>query len=99
MKDSGVRKFFVIVTYDIVKTKKRTRVMKLLKGSGYHVQKSVFECFLDEGQLEFLRVKLSQEIDEEHDSVRIYRIPDNRQTDVEILGVGEIPEEAQLTII
>ena len=35
------------VVYDISSNKERTKVDKLLKGFGFRIQKSVFECTLD----------------------------------------------------
>ncbi len=96
---SNTDKYFVLVTYDIVKTKRRTRVMKLLKGLGFHVQKSVFECFLDDDQLERLKLKLISEIDERCDGVRIYKMDRRAVARVEIVGVGEVAENNQLILI
>lgn len=92
-------KLFIIVAYDIVKTKRRTRVMKLLKGLGFHVQKSVFELFISEDKLDWLRFRLYQEINEEYDSIRIYKIGQGNNMDIEILGIGEINEDRQLILI
>lgn len=74
MKDTGADKKFVVVAYDIIKTKQRTKLMKLLKGNGDHTQKSVFECLLDEGQIQVLLQKIDEIIDPEKDTVRIYTL-------------------------
>jgi len=92
-------KNFIIVTYDIVKTKHRTRVMKILKGVGFHVQKSVFECYLNDRQLEVLKVKLSFEIDDRCDGIRFYKMAGRDVAQVDIIGVGNISENNQLVLV
>lgn len=96
---SRTNKNFIIVTYDIVKNKHRNRVMKILKGVGFHVQKSVFECFLNDNQLENLKIRLLMEIDDRYDGVRFYKITGKDVTQVDIIGVGEVAENNQLILI
>lgn len=98
-KVSNTDKNFIIVTYDIVKTKHRNRVMKILKGIGFHVQKSVFECFLNDPQLENLKIRLSSEIDDRYDGIRFYKMSSKDVTQVDIIGVGEVAENSQLILI
>lgn len=99
MKVTSAVKNFYIITYDIIEDRVRNRILKAMKGVGYHVQKSVFECHLDEEQINHIKNRLLKEIDEEKDSIRIYRIRHEGDIHVEILGLGEVPEEKQLTII
>ena len=99
MKDICCAKKFVVVAYDIIKTKRRTRVMKLLKGNGNHTQKSVFECLLDDRQIEMLTLKIAEIIEPEEDTVRLYIIPKREEIDITILGTGEVYEEPQLVIL
>lgn len=73
----------VLVTYDVsVETPEgRRRLRKVAEAClayGQRVQQSVFECSLSEAQLELLRHRLLQTIDEQHDSLRIYRLPQPR---------------------
>lgn len=37
MRDTSTAKKFIVVAYDVVKNKPRTKLMKLLKGHGEHV--------------------------------------------------------------
>lgn len=99
MKDISADKYFVIITYDIVDDRMRNRILKKMKGMGFHVQKSVFECFLDDDRIERLKQILLSEIDEEIDSIRIYKLKEKNITNIEILGVGELTEDRQLTIL
>jgi CRISPR-associated protein Cas2 len=84
---------FTVISYDIVDDKRRTKVMKLLKGYGMHVQYSVFECYLSPGQLDQLGRKLRALIDLDTDSVRCYRLDAASKKRTVTLGVGQVSEE------
>lgn len=61
------------VVYDITSNAERLRVSKLLKGFGFRVQKSVFECRLDKrGKAELVR-KLKA-LDIKTGFVKVYRL-------------------------
>lgn len=69
----------IIVTYDVstetaAGRKRLRRVAKACERVGQRVQKSVFECTVDEIQLEKLERELLAEINEEQDNLRFYRI-------------------------
>jgi CRISPR-associated protein Cas2 len=81
----------VLVTYDVnTETKEgRRRLRKVAtacKDFGQRVQYSVFECRVNEAQLESLRVRLLKLIDEEEDSLRIYRLYPPRKKNIESYG-------------
>lgn len=69
----------IIVTYD-VSTETREgrrrlrRVAKVCEGIGQRVQKSVFECKVDQMRYEELERRLLAEIDEKEDNLRLYRL-------------------------
>lgn len=63
------------------------RVAKVCEGYGQRVQKSVFECTVNEAQLELLRHKLLLIINEHEDSLRIYRLREPRDKNRERWGV------------
>jgi CRISPR-associated protein Cas2 len=70
----------VLVAYDVstetTEGKRRLRkVAEACLAYGQRVQKSVFECSLNEMQFEKLRQRLLQCINEQEDSLRIYRLP------------------------
>lgn len=73
--------------------------MKTLKGFGFHVQKSVFECYLDEKKLGYLEKKMKQLIDEKEDSVRIYLLPENMVEKMRVVGIGKINKQKKLILI
>ena len=73
--DKGRRRsLFVVVSYDIPDDRRRTRVMKMLKDYGAHVQYSVFECDLKPKDLKRMRERLERLIDKRQDNVRFYRL-------------------------
>lgn len=84
---------FTIISYDIVEDKRRTRVMKLLKGYGTRVQYSVFECMLDEAELAGLGRELRELIDLNTDSVRCYRLDADALKRIAIYGIGRVTTE------
>lgn len=67
------QRMLILVIYDIVDNKKRTKFAKLLLGYGDRIQKSAFEANLTKQQYN----KLVNEIPKfcsETDSIRVYRI-------------------------
>jgi CRISPR-associated protein Cas2 len=69
----------IIVTYDVstetaAGRKRLRRVAKVCESVGQRVQKSVFECTVNEMQFEQLERALLAEIDVAHDNLRFYRI-------------------------
>ncbi len=82
----------VLITYDVntetKEGKKRLRdVAKVCLNYGQRVQKSVFECSINEVQMEVLINKIVKIIDEETDSVRVYRLVEPRQKYVKVYGI------------
>lgn len=61
------------VVYDITSDKERGRVDKVLKGFGFRVQKSVFECRMNKRAKEELIEKLSN-LDIQTGFVKVYRL-------------------------
>ncbi len=84
---------FIVISYDIVKDKRRTNVLKLLKGYGTHVQYSVFECDLTPQQLLALRTKLTDLIDVHTDSIRFYLLDVAAVKRIQIVGVGQVSSD------
>lgn len=81
---------FTIISYDIVVDKRRTRVMKLLKGYGLRVQYSVFECDLTPEQLAKVVRAVTALIDLNTDSVRCYLLDAAAVERIRILGIGRV---------
>ena len=45
-------KFYVLVIYDIIDNKRRTKLAKIMKSYGFRVQKSAFEAWLTDSKYE-----------------------------------------------
>ena len=71
----------ILVCYDVstetpAGRRRLRRVAKACEAVGQRVQKSVFECRLDQMRLEAFESRLLQEIDALEDCLRIYRLPE-----------------------
>ena len=81
----------MIVTYDVstetVAGRRRLRrVAKICESVGQRVQKSVFECNVNQMQLEDLERRLLGEIDPKEDNLRLYRLTE--PTDIHVKQFG-----------
>ena len=81
----------IIVTYDVstetpAGRKRLRRVAKACEAMGQRVQKSVFECQVNEMQFEQLERTLLTEIDEKEDNLRFYRITEPVEVRVKEFG-------------
>ncbi|MBU1666226.1 MAG: CRISPR-associated endonuclease Cas2 [Gammaproteobacteria bacterium] len=80
-----------IVTYDVstetaAGRKRLRRVAKACEAVGQRVQKSVFECQVNDMQFEQLERTLLTEIDEKEDNLRFYRITEPVEMRVKQFG-------------
>ncbi len=81
----------ILVTYDVstetLEGRRRLRrVAKVCLNYGQRVQKSVFECKVDQTQMEALEQELLDEIDEEVDNLRLYRLQEPLNKNVKEYG-------------
>ena len=86
---------YVILAYDI-RVKRVSKVQKTVKQYLRPVQKSVFEGFLSEGELNRLKAELLTKINTEEDSVRIYSFQNCQGASID--EIGQVPG-ADFTII
>jgi CRISPR-associated protein Cas2 len=85
---------YVIIVYDIEESRV-SKVCKFLRVYLNWIQNSVFEGNLTESELKRITKDLKKIIDEEYDSVLIFKMKDKRYVDKEILGI----EKTELTNI
>nr|HID58695.1 CRISPR-associated endonuclease Cas2 [Desulfobacterales bacterium] len=90
---------YILVSYDIVKDKTRNKAMKFLKDLGTRIQKSVFECDLDDEQYARMKEGLEAIVDKRQDRVRYYRLCKQCVGRVVISGWGEIQEDEGFEVI
>lgn len=81
----------MLITYDVNTTtpdgaKRLRQVAKLCEKYGIRVQNSVFEVLVDGVQLVKLKACLKELIDEEQDSVRLYRLGNSYEHKIETMG-------------
>ena len=88
----------IVVSYGIRETRRRTRLAHALKDFGQRVQLSVFECHLEETQVEKLRERITRFIDPDRDSVRLYRLCHGCAECLETLGTGVRTEDPNVYI-
>ena len=89
---------FYIVSYDIPDDRKRNKVAKTLLNFGSRVQYSVFECILDDKQLEKMTLKLGKMVSDQ-DSIRIYSLCAKCQGVVSVLGRGKVTKDENVFIL
>lgn len=80
------RKRLILIIYDIIETKRRNKMVKLLESYGIRVQKSAFEALLDYGRYSELLLLIPKIIDND-DNVRIYRL--NSSNEVKLYGESD----------
>jgi CRISPR-associated protein Cas2 len=90
---------FYVIAYDIADDTRRVKVADVLKDYGRRVQYSVFEARLDAELIARLRERVHREIDDEDDSVRIYRLCAECEPRVEILGQGKRTVEEKVYVV
>jgi len=81
----------VLVTYDVSTEtpegrRRLTKMAKQCKNFGQRVQKSVFECTVDELHFEKMVRTLVKVMDKEEDSLRIYHLVEPVEKHVQIFG-------------
>jgi CRISPR-associated protein Cas2 len=90
---------FILVSYDIVDNRQRLRLAKVLTDYGQRVQKSVFECQLDDRQYLKMRKAIDKLVDPENDSVRYYFLCGACRRNVEVSGWGAVREEEEIIVV
>ncbi len=84
----------ILVTYDVNTLTKPgrarlRRVAKLCEGHGQRVQFSVFECTVNDAQMEVFRARLLKAIEASEDSLRIYTLRGGHAGSVQAYGHDE----------
>ena len=90
---------FIVISYDVVNDKRRSRIFRALKNFGQWMQYSVFECDLDKVNFVRLKDRLDHLINaKEGDSIRFYFLCEGCKRQVERIG-GEKPRENGAVIV
>lgn len=86
-----------IIAYDIRDERRLNRVRYFLKGYSTGGQKSVYECFLTEGELRFVVSKLRRMIFETEDRIHIFQLDGRSRTHT--LGIALRPKDPSYFLI
>ncbi|MEZ0329681.1 MAG: CRISPR-associated endonuclease Cas2 [Dissulfuribacterales bacterium] len=81
---------YLLVSYDITDDRRRQRVMRLMLNYGKRLQKSVFECHLNEKQIDELKREIKALIKPREDRVRFWSICKMCIENIDVFGWGEI---------
>ena len=82
-----------LIAYDITGERRLSRVRNFLKGYSTGGQKSVYECFLTDGELRYVKKKLERLIWEDEDRVHIFTMDGRSRTHT--LGIGVQPNDPE----
>lgn len=80
---------FIVVAYDISDNKRRTRLHKALRRFGEPVQKSVFECLLDDNLKREMRKRAGSICGNPEIELRCYELCAACRKKIRSLGCGE----------
>ncbi|MCI5144696.1 MAG: CRISPR-associated endonuclease Cas2 [Candidatus Electrothrix sp. AR3] len=89
----------VVVCFDICNQRRLYRVARELGNFGVRVQKSIFECHLDQEQLEELQLRLAGWIKEDEDRVRYYLLCPKDVKEVIIDGPGRVSSDPDFILL
>jgi CRISPR-associated protein Cas2 len=90
---------FVVVAYDIPDDRRRERLHNVLLSYGTPVQYSVFECLLEEKELERMRRAVRRVIKPRLDHVRYYYLCAACQGRVETTAGREVVKDEDVLIV
>ncbi|HOP86229.1 MAG TPA: CRISPR-associated endonuclease Cas2 [Syntrophorhabdaceae bacterium] len=80
-----------LIAYDISNERRLAKVHDFLKGYSTGGQKSVYECFLTEGELGYIKEALMEIINEEFDRIHIFTMDGRSRTHT--LGIAVQPHD------
>jgi len=82
-----------IVAYDICSPRRLRHVAKACKDYGFRVEKSVFECDLEQKHFDALWKRLQAVIDPDEDALIAYRICSSCESSIQSAGILKRPEK------
>ncbi len=88
-----------VLVYDVVNDRRRNRLHRALKDYGTPVQRSVFEFDLGPKEADAMMLRVEKLINEEEDTVRLYRLCAACLTETRILGEGTLSLDPDYYII
>lgn len=94
----------VLITYDVDFTlsqgaKRLRKVAKVCEKYGVRVQNSVFEMLVDSVQLAQIKLAITEVMDTDMDSVRIYRLGNKWENKIETIGANKALSQDEALIL
>ncbi len=84
---------FYVICFDVADKKILRHVAIQMENFGQRVQYSVFECHLDNNELEDLKIRLDTIIDKKEDHVRYYGLCNKDKPKILLDGEGSITKD------
>jgi CRISPR-associated protein Cas2 len=91
--------FLIVVSYDVADDRRRNHLAAALKDFGARVQYSVFECHLEEPQIDRLRTRLLALLDPQEDRLRLYHFCRDCGAKTEIHGLGVHTDDPDVYVL
>lgn len=88
-----------VIAFDISNDRRRKAVGKACSAVGFRVQRSVYECIMQDAAYQALFCQIDRIVDKERDTVRIYPLDKNCNQNMEIIGKGKKIEVVGYKII
>lgn len=89
---------YIIVAYDIAHEKRLRKVAAVMENYGVRVQRSVFECLVDEDLRERMTGELTKVIEPGADSIRVYHLCQACRNRVVIYGLGQVTSDPDVYV-
>ena len=90
---------FVVVSYDVTDDTRRRRIASELENFGTRAQYSVFECHLDESDLDELKRRLEALAAADEDHVRYYHLCPKDEGRIVSHGPGAVTRDDDYVIV
>ncbi len=88
-----------MICFDVSDPRRLRRIACELENFGQRVQRSVFECWLDDRELFDLKSRLAGILDPAEDQIRYYRLCPRDLPGIEIDGPGRLTQDIDFTIV
>jgi len=89
---------FYIICFDVSDNRRLRKIANELENHGQRVQRSVFECWLENPDLFRLKKRLANHMDPTDDTIRYYPLCGNDIADIRIDGLGEVTRDITYVI-
>lgn len=89
----------VVVCYDVADDRRRARLDRKLKNYGERVQRSVFECHLDDKQFLEMAASLGKLIEPAEDCLFCYTLCPKDAGDAEVNGKGKLTSDWDYRVV